>query len=820
MGSVGAASAIKVLLVEDDPGDARLVQLLIEEQIPSQFHFLWVQSLQDAITHLADHRFDVALLDLSLPDSFGLDTLVRLRCHAPMLPIVVLTGNADNQTALQAVQQGAQDYLIKGQGDGDLIRRSIRYAIERFQVDANLRRSEAQLRAIFENAAMGIGLLDRGGRLSSANPALVAMLGVDPAQNGRVSLTDFIHPDDRPQVLEKAGDLLEGRGDRLLLEARFEPKSGGFSWGRLAMSAVNGPDGHPQFAVALVEDISARKSMEDQLRLSAQVIEATSEGVFVTDANRAIIHVNPSFTHLTGYTPEDVLGHQPSVLSSGRHDKVFYDALWESLNSNDYWRGEIWNRKKSGEIFAEWINISAIRDDEGRIKNYVAVFSDITLRKQSEEKLSHQAHHDPLTGLPNRALFTERLDRALARARRNDLVVAVLFLDLDHFKQINDSLGHLAGDSLLQQVADRLQTSVRNEDTVARMGGDEFTLILEDIADFRDAATVAQKILQQFSLPFILACRPTHVTTSIGISLYPADGDTAADLVHLADEAMYSAKKQGRDSFRFASPDLSERAFERQVLENELRRAIEDGKLELHYQPIIELAGNTVTGAEALLRWRHPDIGLMVPGQFLPLARESGLIVPLGRWMMKTAFAQTALWRAQGFDLRLCINVSKTELQHPDFVLALKENLERAGLPASSLDIEIPETVAMEADPAVSKVIERLRQLGARVALDDFGLGRTDFRQLRNSPVDALKIAPEFLRDVGADHDEAKLVRTTTAIAHSMNMRVYAKAVETSDQHQFLRLHRCDGAQGYFFSRPLPAEEFSELLGAPLPMDE
>ena len=814
------APPIAILLVEDNPGDARLVELLLREKAPGQFTFSIAETLQAAMLKAGEREFDVALLDLSLPDSHGLETLARLRAFAPMLPIVVLTGTDDDELALQAVQRGAQDYLVKGQGSADPIRRAIRYAIERSLADANLRRSEGQFRAVFENAGLGIGLIDRAGRLFSANPALCAMLGENPAESHDAHLSDYLHPDDKAQVLELAGDLLGGQRDEFSLEARFVPKAGHFAWGRVNLSLVRGPDTQPHFAVSMVEDITARKAMEEQLRLAAKVLEATSEGVFITDAEQRLVHVNPSFTRLTGFEPEDVLGKTPSVLSSGRHGPEFYAALWRSIHEQGYWRGEIWNRKKSGEIYAEWLNISAVKNEAGDVGNYVAVFSDITSRKQSEEKLNHRANHDTLTGLPNRALFLERLEHAMARAQRNQLTIAVLFLDLDHFKQINDSLGHLAGDALLQQVAERLHHAVRNEDTVARMGGDEFTLIVEDVNDFRDAATVAQKILRQFALPFQLNGQPHRVTTSIGISLYPGDGDSVAELLRQADEAMYAAKKQGRGSFRFASADLSEKAFEHQALEAALTRALAEERLEVHYQPIVSLTDGVVIGAEALLRWRHPDIGLMVPGQFLPLAIESGLIQSIGHWVMRTAFTQAVVWRAAGHaDVRLCVNVCRAELHHPDFLDGVEALLAETGLPANIIDFELPETLAMEASPLTIHSITALRGLGARVSLDDFGAGRTDFRTLRHTPVDVLKIAPDFIRDVTTNPDEAKLVRAATAAAHSLRMQVVAKAVETTDQFNFLRQHRCDSAQGYFFSRPVPAEELLPFLDKPFSLE-
>ncbi|PKU22874.1 putative bifunctional diguanylate cyclase/phosphodiesterase [Telmatospirillum siberiense] len=686
-----AKPLIEVLLVEDIAADARLVELLIDEIAPGQFHFTWVTSLQKALAAVVEQEFHAALLDLTLPDSRGLETLARLRARAPQVPIVVLTGNDDEHLAIKALQQGAGDYLIKSRDNAELIRRAIRYAIERARADASLRSSEGQFRAIFENASLGIGLIDRQGRLFSANPALRGMLTEDPCQNRDGTLYAYIHPDDRAHFVPQAESLLNGERENLSAEIRFTPKAGSFAWGHANVSLIRSIDGQPQFAVGMVEDVTVRKTME--------------------------------------------------------------------------------------------------------------------------KRLNHQASHDALTGLPNRVLLEERLARALIRAERNRLVFALLFLDLDQFKQINDTLGHVTGDTLLRDVATRLTGTVRRQDTVARLGGDEFVLIIEDISDFRDAATVAQKVLGRFNEPFLLSGQQTRVSTSIGIGLYPSDGEDAETLLRQADEAMYCAKKQGRDSFRFAATDLSEKVFERDALRKALYRTVDEGGLEIHYQPIIALESGAIQAVEALLRWRHPEIGLMTPGQFLPLAVDSGLMPVIGKWVLESALRQLALWRSDGHpSLRLCLNVGKSELHAGNFALQLHDCLATNNVPAHAIDIELPVALAMDATSATRHALGQLHEMTCRIAIDDFGAGRTDFHTLRQVQIDILKISPDYIRGLPTDNDEAKLINAAIVAAHSMSISVVAKAVETSEQYVYLRRHHCDAAQGYLFSRPLPPGEFPPAI--------
>ena len=811
-----ASQPISILMVEDNPGDARLVQeLLLESSWAGRFVVTWVDRLGHAFDKLINNVFQVILLDLSLPDSHGLDTLTRMRARAPSLPIVVLTGLDDEDLALRAIQGGAQDSLVKGRGDGDLIRRAIRYAIERHRAEEALRQSRARFQAIYENTSLGISLVDASGSLIDANPALHTILGYEPDELRGIPVRNLTHPEDRDASVEMMAELLAGAREHYTLEKRYQKKTGEVMWGRVNVSLIRGIEGEPLFSVGLIEDVSERREMEDRLRLAAQVLENTSEGIFVTDAQRNIILVNPAFTELTGFDSADVVGHRPSVLSSGRHDAAFYERIRAALGESGKWQGEIWNRRKSGELFAEWLNISAVRNERNEITNYVAVFSDITSRKQTEERLNYQANHDPLTTLPNRTLFYERLSRALARAHRNRLTVGLLFLDLDHFKEVNDTCGHLIGDMLLQTVAERLSGCTRQGDTVARLAGDEFTVILEDIADFRDAAIVSQKILRQLAEPFHLNGFRLQVTTSIGISLYPADGEDIQTLLRNADAAMYRAKKQGKNNYQFHSETLNAQAFERLALESSLLHAVERNQFRLHYQPVYDLTSGQVVAVEALLRWQHPEVGLVLPAQFLSLAEETGLIMPIGRWVLVEACKQMAAWHAAGLDtLRITVNLSGQQLQQFDLIDNVAAALHESHLAPDFLELELPESSVMGKDHENSRVLTALKGLGVRIAIDDFGTGYSSFGYLRRLPIDTLKIDQSFVRDIMTDADDAKIITAITAIAHSLRLNVVAEGVETVEQLSFLKKHQCDQAQGFLFHRPLPPDELTRLLQA------
>jgi len=813
-GSRPPPAALTVLVVEDNPGDARLVELYLHEDPARPFKVVKAARLSEGLAALQAQPIDVVLLDLSLPDSFGMDSLARLRAASPSVPVVVLTGTSDEGLALEALRQGAQDYLVKGQGDGELVRRAIRYAIGRSAADAALRQSESRFRALFDNAGTGVILSDAKGGYVHSNPAFCTMVGYSDAELQSMTYRDITHPDDMDAHVKMREDMMAGRIDFYGLTKRYIRRDGAIVWARLTVTAMReGPGNELRFTVAVVEDVTERKRLEDHMRLAATVFESTGEGLFVTDEKRRIIHVNPAFTELTGYPADEVIGRTPKFLASGRHTPEFYDVIFKTLAETGKWQGEIWNRRKTGEMFAEWLNISVVRNEQGELTNYVAVFSDITSRKQDEERLSYQANHDPLTRLPNRTLFQERLSRALTRAHRNQSIVALLFIDLDFFKQVNDTLGHLAGDFLLQQVAERLTSCVRQGDTVARLAGDEFTVILEDISEPRDGAVVAHKILSLLAEPFDLQGREARISSSIGVALYPSDGGDAQTLIKLADAAMYRAKHQGRNACRFHSETVNAQAFERLALEGALRHAVERREFLLHYQPIFEARSGKVVAVEALLRWRHPEFGMIMPNQFLPLAEETGLILPVGRFVLEEACRQAKSWLDAGHaGLKVGINLSNRQLRAPELIEDIAAALESSALPPGSLELDVPESAIIDKGQEVDAIFTQFKTLGVHMAIDAFGSGYSSFAFLRKLPSNTLKIDQSFVRDAASGAEESEIVTAIVAVARGLHLSVVAPGIETQEQLDHLAKYDCDMVQGFLFAHPMPAEELTEFL--------
>lgn len=558
-----------------------------------------------------------------------------------------------------------------------------------------------------------------------------------------------------------------------------------------------------------------RANADTRLRQAVAVFDNTHEGVVITDLQSNIIAVNRAFTQITGFTEQEVLGCNPVILNSGRQDETFYQVLWESLLTVGHWRGEIWNRRKNGEVYPQLLDISTVRDDDGKAKNYVGVMTDISQLKQSEASLERLAHYDPLTDLPNRLLIQSRLEQALKEARRDNERVGVLFLDIDRFKDVNDSLGHRVGDALLQMMTQRLAARLRDEDSFGRLGGDEFLIIIGHGRESDVAAKVARELIGLLDAPFELPDgEDIYAGASIGISVFPEDGDDAATLIQHADAAMYQAKEEGRNTFRFYTPALTEAANRRISTEARMRRAIANGEFVIHYQPQVSIADRQIVGCEALLRWEDPQKGLVPPAEFIPLAEETGLIAPLGDWVLDRVAAQLRHWIDRGYgELCMAVNLSVRQLQNQaDFVQQLVAAIDHYRLPVGRLKLEITESVIMAKGDEAEKLLRAIRDTGVRLSIDDFGTGYSSLAYLKRFPIDELKIDRSFVRDIPVDTDDAEIAATIIAMAHNLRLKVVAEGVETAEQAAFLVEHGCAFCQGYWYSRPVTADNVDRLL--------
>jgi diguanylate cyclase (GGDEF)-like protein/PAS domain S-box-containing protein len=567
-------------------------------------------------------------------------------------------------------------------------------------------------------------------------------------------------------------------------------------------------------ADSLQRNVNQVRESEKQLRLSARVFVNSMEAIVITDTDNNIIQVNKAFTEITGYSHEEVIGKNPRILKSGAQGPDFYREMWEILLRTGSWQGELMDRRKSGEIYPKWLSITVVRNEKGDITNYIALFSDITERKASYERIQHLAHFDALTNLPNRALLNDRLELAIAEAKRYQKKLAIVFLDLDRFKNVNDSLGHHAGDVLLQAVAERLKSCVREIDTVSRLGGDEFVILLNGITDTNDVANVAQKVVNIIALSFNLDGHEVHIGTSIGIGIYPDNGQDSPTLFKNADAAMYHAKESGRNNFQFFSSAMNDKAFEQISLENDMRRALKNNEFFLHYQPQIDIPTGRIVGIEALIRWQHPDKGLISPAQFIPLAEGCGLINPIGEWVLETACIQNKRWQDEGLiKVPIAVNLSALQFRQKDIKETIAQALRGARLEPGYLELEITEGITMKEIENTVRTLHEIKQMGVLISIDDFGTGYSSLSYLKRFPIDKLKVDQSFVRDITADPDDAALVRTIIGIGHSLRLKVIAEGVETEAQLAFLQEYRCDEVQGYYFSRPLSAHDFAVFAG-------
>ena len=561
--------------------------------------------------------------------------------------------------------------------------------------------------------------------------------------------------------------------------------------------------------VILIRDITESKFNEDKLRQAAAVFENTRDGVMTVDTNLRIIHINQAFTDITGYTEEEALGKPSSLLRSGRHDAKFYKAMWHSIETTGHWQGEIWNRRKNNEVYPELLSISAVTDNSGHITNYVGVFADISKLKASEIQLDFLAHHDPLTGLPNRLLLVSHLEHAIKVAQRENSILAVLVLDLDRFKEVNDVFGHLAGDELLQQVAQRLMSRLRAADTVCRLGGDEFVILLESITQIEDAALVANDIIMTLSEPWQLSKDiEVGIGASVGIALYPEHNHQAEQLLQQADTALYQAKSEGRGCFKYFSKSITEKVRSHMDMEMRLKHSIAENELCVFYQPQIDIVTGNIVGVEALVRWQDPVHGLILPSTFIELAEKTGLITSIGSFVLRQACWQGQQWLNSGVLLNVAVNLSTYQFRYSQIDKIVASVLEETGFPAQYLTLELTESALIQREKEAINILERLRALGVQLAIDNFGTGYSSIAHLRLYPLTTIKIDRCFIENIIEQKENQEIIKTVISIARALKLNVLAEGVETSAQLDFLKQHGCHFYQGFLNSPALTANEF------------
>jgi diguanylate cyclase (GGDEF)-like protein/PAS domain S-box-containing protein len=829
---------LKILYAEDDTADIELTRRYMAHHSP-HIQIDAVKTLAAALARLPNSNaepcgYDAVLLGCHLPEDNPLEVVEAIRHqHRLNLPIILLIGQGSEEIAAQALSLGVDDYLIKQPGYLRQLPASIEsvcHHAELLRERASSRDSEQRIRLLLDSTAEAIYGVDLDGRCTFVNAACLKLLGYQHAEE---LIGQPIHQ--RIHHSHADGTPYPGKDCRIYQAYMKDEEI------HLEDEVFWHKDGHPVpvecwsypiyrdgtlvGAVATFFDISARKRAEERLHLASLVFESTRDGVMVTDSEGNILTVNRAFTEITGYREDEARGKRPNLLRSGRHEPAFYQAMWAAIRATGYWQGEIWNRRKNGETYPEWLTINCVRDSWGGISHYVGVSTDLSQIRRSEEQLDHLAHYDPLTNLPNRAMLLMRLAHALERAKRHHQRIGVLHIDLDHFKNVNDSLGPTTGDTLLREVVKRLGGRVRKEDILGRLGGDDFLMVLEPVIESGDVAEIARDLLELLAPPF--ACRDSadaahelFLGASIGISVYPDDGSEVAELLRDAEVAMYRAKERGRNRFCFYTADMNADALALLELEVDLRRALERNELELYYQPKVDLRSGQIVGAEALLRWHRNNRGntagaITSPAQFIPLAEKTGLIVPIGAWVIDTACRQLRAWLDQGMsDVRLAVNVSACQLRSADFDLRLTETLKRHGVPAKYLELELTESILMQDPDAAAALLKRLKAIGVKLSLDDFGTGYSSLAYLSRFPIDTLKIDQSFVRDIVTHPDSAGIVSAVIGLAQRMNLRTIAEGVETEAQLGYLRKLGCEVMQGYFFSRPLPEAEFTAMLRA------
>ena len=776
---------------------------------------------------------DLILLDIVMPDMDGVEVCrqIKMTPAGNRIPIIFITVVDSSEDKVHGFDVGAADYITKP-FDIDEVRVRIRTHLELSRLrcfleqlvaqrTALLEKSEEKYRTLADYSPNWEYWLAQDGSYLYVSPACADISGYPPADFfADAHLMDkIIYPEDLPAWHRHGPTNCADKNKQTPLSFRIRRQDGAERWIEHVCLFVYDAMGHYTGCRGTHRDITERQRAEENLHLAAAVLENTTEGVVITDTQNNILSVNHAFTEITGFNAQDVIGCNPSLLKSGRHERDFYQAMWRAIDITGAWQGEIWNRHKSGSIFPALFNISVIRNAHGVRTHHIAVFSDLSQIKRTEQKLDFLVHRDPLTELPNRVLFHELLSLAIHKNDHNYSRFALLFLDLVNFKMINESLGPSLGDKLLIEVANRLRELLPNVNAIARVGGDIFNIILEQNDHALGPDLVAQQIIDAFNEPFNIDGHQVYSEVSIGIALYPDDGLDVETLQSHGDAALHQAKLQGRGLLRFFSPEMTTLAKARLALEADLRRAIKENELRLFYQPQIDLVNGQIVGFEALVRWQHPSRGMIPPSSFIPLAEECGLIIPLGEWVLKTACYQIKTWSLSrpAFG-QIAVNVSAVQLGRGNFAAMVKTIINETGIQPENLEIEITESSVMSNLTSAIESLSELKALGVRLSIDDFGTGYSSLAYLQQLAVHKLKIDISFVRKILVNSGDASIVQAVIALGHSLGLEIIAEGVEELAQAKYLRFLQCDVMQGFLVSKPLPVDEIEAFLNSYEPL--
>lgn len=693
----------------------------------------------------------------------------------------------------------------------------IDYAFENLQRDAArtlaqeaLKESEKRLESIIQTEPECLKIVDANGKLLQMNPAGLAMLEAQTLEEAQqCDLIDYLLPEYRAGFIALHHTVMNGESGTF--EFEVIGLNGTRRWLETHATPMRNAKNEVTSLLGITRDITQRKADESTLVLQSQAMEQSPNSIIITDYKANIEYVNNAFIANTGYTLNEVIGKNPRLLKSGNTPEHAYDSMWEALLKQEKWQGEFINKRKDGTNYIYSINIAPVLDKEGKTTHYIAIEEDISEQKKTQEKIHYLANFDPLTALPNRIQMDDHLQYTLNIAKRNEGKFALIFLDLDHFKNINDTLGHSIGDLLLMELAKRLSAAVRDEDTVSRMGGDEFVLLLPE-TDANGAAQVAQKLLSSIANPFKLVDHALTVTASLGIALYPSDGTDIETLSKNADVAMYRAKQEGRNAYCFFTHEMQKNSQRNLEISNALHSALQRNEFHLVYQPQFSAKYSVLLGTEALIRWEHPQLGSISPAEFIPIAEDNGTILSIGEWVLHTAVAQAALWHQNGKPLMMAVNLSAIQFRHPNLSTLITDILTQFGLPPQYLEIELTERVAMHDPQNAIKIMNTLNDIGIRMSIDDFGTGYSSLSYLKQFKVYKLKIDQSFVRDISTDPEDKAIVRAVIQLAHSLELITIAEGVETLDQLQYLQQQGCDEIQGYYYSKPLLVEQFESFI--------